>query len=84
MFATSRFEGENSPPLTAVLFMVPAAVGVATISTSAEPPLGRSPSSQMTSFSGLTLHDPWLGVAETAVRPDAGKKSLSPTCWAAE
>jgi hypothetical protein len=60
----------------AVLFNVPAAVGVTTIVTVALPPLLMVPRLQETVLVPVQL--PWLGVAETYVAP-AGSVSVTVT-----
>ncbi len=63
----------------AVFVMVPAVVGVATISTVAAPPDGMSPSSQKTLLTlGAKSHYPWPGVTETNVT-SSGERSLTST-----
>ena len=88
MFDTLEFAGVagvNSARLTAVFFMVPGPVGVATISTVAEPPLGTKPKVHPTSLPPWwpVPQVTWLGVTETSVML-GGKKSLKPTRWGAE
>jgi hypothetical protein len=77
--------GANPPPACAVFVTVPGRVGVATISTATEPPVGITPSVQSKRlppwWSGPQY--PWPGVAETSFIL-GGKKSLKPTCWGEE